>query len=540
MLASRDATQSPEERPPQLSITTLDEVLRVHGEGRPDKIAMRAGNRTWTYAQLYAESSRVAQGLLAEGVEPQDRVAFLDRNVPEYFSLLFGAAMVKAVTLAVNWRLAATEMEYVLNHARARVLLIGEEFLGHLAKMNLETVERVLVVGEVGKFTRYDDWVASHEPIDPLLRCDAEETCYQLYTSGTTGRPKGVELTHRNLMAAMEVGAKSWSIDGESVCLVAMPLFHIAGSGWAVGGFCQGAESILVRDLNPKEVLRLIETHRVTNSLFVPAVLQMLCATPDVEKVDFSSLRSIVYGASPISEQVLARSIEVFGCDFVQVYGLTETTGAITALPAEDHDPGGPKAHLLRSAGKPWGDAKIRIVDAETDRDLSGDEVGEIWVWSKQNMKGYWRNAEATAEAYPEGRDEQGVGWFRTGDAGYMREGYLYIHDRVKDMILSGGENIYPAEIENALMSHPAIADVAVIGVPSEKWGESVKAIVVDAMGEVASDEEIIVYCRERLAHYKCPTSVDRIDVLPRNPSGKILKTELREPYWKGKSRRIN
>lgn len=540
MLASRDATQSPEERPPQLSITTLDEVLRVHGEGRPDKIAMRAGNRTWTYAQLYAESSRVAQGLLAEGVEPQDRVAFLDRNVPEYFSLLFGAAMVKAVTLAVNWRLAATEMEYVLNHARARVLLIGEEFLGHLAKMNLETVERVLVVGEVGKFTRYDDWVASHEPIDPLLRCDAEETCYQLYTSGTTGRPKGVELTHRNLMAAMEVGAKSWSIDGESVCLVAMPLFHIAGSGWAVGGFCQGAESILVRDLNPKEVLRLIETHRVTNSLFVPAVLQMLCATPDVEKVDFSSLRSIVYGASPISEQVLARSIEVFGCDFVQVYGLTETTGAITALPAEDHDPGGPKAHLLRSAGKPWGDAKIRIVDAETDRDLSGDEVGEIWVWSKQNMKGYWRNAEATAEAYPEGRDEQGVGWFRTGDAGYMREGYLYIHDRVKDMILSGGENIYPAEIENALMSHPAIADVAVIGVPSEKWGESVKAIVVDAMGEVASDEEIIVYCRERLAHYKCPTSVDRIDVLPRNPSGKILKTELREPYWKGRSRRIN
>lgn len=540
MLASRDATQSPEERPPQLSITTLDEVLRVHGEGRPDKIAMRAGNRTWTYAQLYAESSRVAQGLLAEGVEPQDRVAFLDRNVPEYFSLLFGAAMVKAVTLAVNWRLAATEMEYVLNHARARVLLIGEEFLGHLAKMNLETVERVLVVGEVGKFTRYDDWVASHEPIDPLLRCDAAETCYQLYTSGTTGRPKGVELTHRNLMAAMEVGAKSWSIDGESVCLVAMPLFHIAGSGWAVGGFCQGAESILVRDLNPKEVLRLIESHRVTNSLFVPTVLQMLCATPDVEKVDFSSLRSIVYGASPISDQVLARSIEVFGCDFVQVYGLTETTGAITALPAEDHDPGGPKAHLLRSAGKPWGDAKIRIVDAETDRDLSGDEVGEIWVWSKQNMKGYWRNAEATAEAYPEGRDERGVGWFRTGDAGYMREGYLYIHDRVKDMILSGGENIYPAEIENALMSHPAIADVAVIGVPSEKWGESVKAIVVDAMGEVASDEEIIAYCRERLAHYKCPTSVDRIDVLPRNPSGKILKTELREPYWKGKSRRIN
>jgi acyl-CoA synthetase (AMP-forming)/AMP-acid ligase II len=523
-----------------MSITTLDEVLRVHNEGRPDKIAMRADERTWTYAELYSDSTRVAQGLLAEGVSPGERVAFLGRNVPEYFSLLFGAVMVKAVTLAVNWRLAAPEMEYILNHAQARVLLIGEEFLGHLEKMELETVKRVLVIGEAGEFTPYEDWVASHEPVDPRMDCEAEETCYQLYTSGTTGLPKGVELTHRNLMAAMDVGAENWSIDEASVCMVAMPLFHIAGSGWAVGGFCQGGESILVRELDPKEVLRLIETYRVTNSLFVPAVLQVLCATPGVEKTDFSSLRSIVYGASPISEEVLAKSIDVFGCGFIQVYGLTETTGAITAMCEEDHDPGGPKAHLLRSAGQPWGDTKIRIVDDETRRDLPEGEVGEIWIWSRQNMKGYWRNAEATAEVYPEGRDENGVGWFRSGDAGYMKEGYLYIHDRVKDMILSGGENIYPAEIENVLMSHPAIADVAVIGVPSEKWGEAVKAIVVDAADDAISDEELIAYCRERLAHYKCPTSVNRIDALPRNPSGKILKTDLREPYWKGKGRRVN
>jgi long-chain acyl-CoA synthetase len=523
-----------------MPIATLDQVLRVHNEGRPDKIAMRADDRTWTYAELYSDSCRVAQGLLAEGISPGERVAFLDRNVPEYFSLLFGAAMVKAVTLAVNWRLAAPEMEYIINHAQARVLLIGEEFLGHLEKMQLETVGRVLVIGEAGEFTPYDEWVASHEPVDPHLICESDETCYQLYTSGTTGLPKGVELTHRNLMAAMDVGASTWSIDEQSVCMVAMPLFHIAGSGWAVGGFCQGGESVLVRDLDPKEVLRLIEVHRVTNTLFVPAVLQVLCATPGVEKTDFSSLRSIVYGASPISEEILAKSIEVFGCGFIQVYGLTETTGAITAMSEEDHDPGGPKAHLLRSAGKPWGDTKIRIVDAETKQDLPGDEVGEIWIWSSQNMKGYWRNAEATEEAYPEGRDSHGVGWFRSGDAGYMREGYLYIHDRVKDMILSGGENIYPAEIENVLMSHPAIADVAVIGVPSDKWGEAVKAIVVDAAGDALSDEKLIAYCRERLAHYKCPSSVSRVDALPRNPSGKILKTELREPYWKGKGRRVN
>ncbi|HEB89761.1 MAG TPA: long-chain-fatty-acid--CoA ligase [Deltaproteobacteria bacterium] len=523
-----------------MSITTLDEILRVHLAGRPDKIAMRAGDRRWTYAQLHDESCRVASGLLAEGISPGDRVAFLDRNVPEYFGFLFGALMTRAVTLAVNWRLAAPEMEYILNHAQARVLLIGEEFLPHLAQMELESVKRVIVIGEADEFTSHADWIASHPAVDPELPCDPDDTCYQLYTSGTTGLPKGVELTHRNLLAAVGVGAREWSVDEDSVSMVAMPLFHIAGSGWAIGGFYQGGESVLVRDFDPREVLRLIEAHGVTNTLFVPAVLQVLSSMPDAEKTDFSSLRSIVYGASPISEQVLVRSMEVFGCGFVQVYGLTETTGAITVMPAEDHDPGGPRAHLLRSAGRPWGDVGIRIVDAETNRDLPDGEVGEIWIRSVQNMKGYWRNPEATDEAFPEGRDENGLGWFRTGDAGYLRDGYLFIHDRVKDMIVSGGENIYPAEIENVLMSHPAVADVAVIGVPSEKWGETVKAIVVDAPGGGASDEELIAWCRERLAHYKCPSSVDRIDSLPRNPSGKILKTELREPYWKGRERRVN
>lgn len=520
-------------------IETLDEVLRVHSDERPAQVAMRAGDRTWTYRSLHEESARVAQALLAEGVARQERVAVLDRNVPEYFSFLFGAAMIDAVTLAVNWRLAAPEMEYILNHAEARVLLIGEEFLGHLAQMELETVKRVVVVGAGGEHVAYQDWIAGRESTDPEIGCDLDATCYQLYTSGTTGLPKGVELSHRNLLTAMDVGAREWSIDGDSVVMVAMPLFHIAGSGWGIAGFCQGAEAVIVGDMDPVEVLRLIEAHRVTNSLFVPAVLQILSTNPDAEKTDFSSLRSIVYGASPISEEVLIKSMQIFGCGFVQVYGLTETTGAITAMPPEDHDPGGPRAYLLRAAGKPWGDVKLRIVDAESRQDMPEGEVGEIWCSSLQNMRGYWRNPEATAEAYPEGRDEKGLGWFRTGDAGFMKDGYLFIHDRVKDMILSGAENIYPAEIENAMMAHPGVADVAVIGVPSEKWGETVKAIVVDAPGGAVSDEDLIAHCRERLARYKCPTSVDRIEALPRNPSGKILKTELREPYWKGRSRRV-
>ena len=526
---------------PTEKIRTLDDVLRTHASASPDRVALRAGERAWTYAALHAESARVAQALLDAGVAPQERVAFLGRNVPEYFTLLFGAAMINGVTLAVNWRLAPPEMEYILNHAQAKVLVIGAEFLGHLDQMELETVTQVVVCdGEAGTRTAYEDWIDARSAEDPRVGCDVTDVCYQLYTSGTTGLPKGVELTHRNLMAAMDAGAVEWAISPDSVVMVAMPLFHIAGSGWAVCGFAQGAETILVRDMDPPLVLRLIEERRVTNSLFVPAVLQILSGTPGASETDFSSLRRIVYGASPISEEVLVGAMKLFGCEFVQVYGLTETTGGVTVLGPEDHDPGGPRAHLLRSAGRPWADVKFRIVDAESGKDLPDGEVGEIWCWTMQNMKGYWRNGEATAEVYPEGRDENGLGWFRTGDAGYLKDGFLYIHDRVKDMIVSGGENVYPAEIENVLMSHPKVADAAVIGVPSEKWGETVKAIVVDPPDGGATDEALLAWCRERLAGYKCPTSVDRIEALPRNPSGKILKTELREPYWKGRARRVN
>jgi long-chain acyl-CoA synthetase len=525
-----------------MQIDVLADILRKHAAERGDREALCYGERRWSYRELRDESARVARALLAEGVEPQQHVAVLDKNAPEYFTFLFGAAMVNAVTLAVNWRLAPPEMEYILGNAEARVLLVGEEFLGHLEKMKLDTVDRVVVVGSAspGEHVAYADWIADHEPSDPEIPSRPEDTCYQLYTSGTTGLPKGVELTNRNLLSAMRVGAKEWSFDGESVNLVAMPLFHIAGSGWGVAGFHCGGTNILLRDVDPGEILRVIPERRVTNALFVPAVLQVLIGMPGVADVDFSSLRKIVYGASPISEAVLVGAMQTMGCGFVQVYGLTETTGAITALAPHDHDPGGPRAKLLRSAGRPWGGVEIRIVDAESGRDLPDGQVGEIWIRSPQNMRGYWNNPEATAEVYPEGRDEDGIGWFRSGDAGYLEDGYVFIHDRVKDMIVSGGENIYPAEVENVLMHHPAVADAAVIGVPSEKWGETVKAIVVPAAGADFSERDLIDYCRERLAHYKCPTSVDLVEALPRNPSGKLLKTELREPYWKGRSRRVN
>jgi long-chain acyl-CoA synthetase len=345
--------------------------------------------------------------------------------------------------------------------------------------------------------------------------------------------PKGVELTHDNFLGLLNEGLAPMGLDADSVNLVCMPLFHIAGSGWGVVGQFEGAETILLRDVDLGEILRAIPEHRITHSLFVPAVLQFLLATPGVEDVDFSSMRRILYGASPISEEVLVNAMNTFGCEFMQAYGLTETTGAITLLAHEDHDPGGPKAHLLRSCGKAIAGAGIKIVDTESLSEVADGEVGEIWIKSRQNMKAYWKNDKATEETLV------GDGWLRTGDAGYLREGYLYIHDRVKDMIISGGENIYPAEIENVLMKHPGISDVAVIGVPDERWGETVKAIITRSDPEL-TEQTTMEFCRTNLARYKCPTSIDWMDDIPRNPSGKILKTVLREPYWKDKDRGVS
>ncbi len=517
-------------------IETLAELIRVHGTGRPDAPAMHFKDQVHTYGEWHETSSRVAQGLLAAGVQPQERVAFLAHNTPEYFELFFGTAKINAVTLAVNWRLAPAEMEYILDHAQVGVLVIGTQFLGHLAKMELPALRTVLVVGEgdPGPHERWADWVARHPATDPGTISALDDVCYQLYTSGTTGLPKGVNVSNRALVQQMVNRIKVWQFDEQSVNLVCLPLFHVAGSGWAVAGFYCGADSVLLPEVDPVEILRVIPAHGVTNAILVPAVIQAMLAVPGIEEADFSSFRNIVYGAAPISEDVLVRAINAFGCQFVAGYGLTEHPTA-TYLPWEDHDPGGPRAYLLRSVGKAVPEVEIRIVDTASLEDLPVGEVGEVWLRGPQVMSGYARNPEATAAAMP------GEGWLRTGDAGYLdADGYLFLKDRVKDMIISGGENIYPAEVENALFSHPAIADCAVIGVPSERWGETVKAIVVPRPGHTIEEAEVIAFCRERLAHYKCPTSVDVTDVLPRNPSGKVLKTVLREPYWAGKDRRIN
>ena len=311
-----------------------------------------------------------------------------------------------------------------------------------------------------------------------------------------------------------------------------MPLFHIGGSGWANVSLARGGTDILVPMIDPAALLDTIEQRRITNAFLVPAVLQMMCAVPGADDRDFSSLRSIAYGASPITSAALTRALEVFKAPLFQVYGLTETTGAITELSSTDHDPGGPRQHLMRSAGKPYPWVEMKAVDPATGADCGPGEVGEIWVRSVQNSPGYWRKPADTAAAFdPDG-------WLHTGDAGYLDdEGFLFLTDRIKDMIVTGAENVYPIEVESALSEHPDVADVAVIGVPDEQWGETVKAVVVRRPGSELTEAELLDWSRDRIAGFKRPRSVDFADELPRNPSGKLLKRVLREPYWAGSDR---
>jgi long-chain acyl-CoA synthetase len=435
----------------------------------------------------------------------------------------------------VNWRLAPAEIADIINDARAKVLIVGPEFQSHIEKIEggLETVTTIVAIGGHARWRGYAEFLGTQPATDPGVEASGADVAFQLYTSGTTGLPKGVMLTNDNFFSGALLVAGSWRFDENSVNLAVMPMFHIAGTGWSMIGLAYGCQTVVMREVDPARILAAIPEFGITNAFIVPAVIQFLLLTPGAAETNYDTLRAIVYGASPISDTVLCNAIETFKCEFIQVYGLTETTGAITQLDYEFHDPNN-RPDLLRSCGKPYPWVEVRIVDDKGD-DVPTGTVGELWTRSRQNMLGYWANDDATDRAI------DAEGWFRTGDAGYRdADGFLYLHDRVKDMIVSGGENIYPAEVENVLAKHPDVADVAVIGVPDERWGEAVKAVVVRHADATSSDADLIAFAREYLAGYKLPKSIDFADELPRNPSGKLLKREIRTPYWEGAHREIS
>jgi acyl-CoA synthetase (AMP-forming)/AMP-acid ligase II len=495
--------------------------------------------RTTTYAAFDRHVNQVANGLIALGVGPGDRVAYLGKNSDVYFEAFFGAAKAGAVMAPINWRLAPPEVAYIVKDAMAKVLLVGPEFIDQARALlpDLPTVEQVIATeGGAADWPELAAWRDAQATTDPQRDAPYDGVALQLYTSGTTGNPKGAMLTNRNLLTSrvLQFGADEvwnrWTAD--DVSLVAMPVFHIGGTGWAIAALARGAKSVVAREFDPYAVLDFIERDRISKMFMVPAAMQIVVRHPRAREIDFSCLKYMLYGASPIPLDLLRECMEVFGCGFVQMYGMTETTGTIVALGPEDHDPAGNQR--MRSAGKALPGVELKIVGPD-GQSLAPNEVGEIATRSSANMAGYWNLPEATAKTI------DAEGWLLTGDAGFLDEdGYLYIHDRIKDMIITGAENVYPAEVENAIFGHPGVADVAVIGVPDAQWGEAVKAVVVKKPGCDPTPAEIIAWARERIAAYKTPKTVDFIDALPRNPSGKILRRQLRDPHWEGVGRQVN
>ncbi|KWX66192.1 AMP-binding protein, partial [Mycobacterium sp. NAZ190054] len=424
---------------------SLADIVRSHGRQRPDAPALVAGDTTVTYGELDDRSSRVAQAFATAGVGFGDRVAFVEKNGVEFFDVAFGLAKIGAVGVPVNWRLAAPEMRHVIADSGARIVVVGQKFADHLEAIEADLDADIVVIGSHPRWPAFDAWAAAHPAVDPGVVTGPDDLVFLMYTSGTTGLPKGVMLSNANFVCKTAGVAGPWQFDADAVSLAVMPLFHMAGCGWALAGLWQGAATVVLRDVDPVAILDAIARHRVTNMLLVPAVIQFLLDSDSVEDVDLSHLRVIVYGASPISDDVLTRGIARFGGIFAQVYGMTETTGSITQLDGPDHVP-----ELLRSCGRPYPWVQIRVV-GEDGTDVAPGTVGEVWTRSEQNMLGYWNNPDATAATLtPDG-------WLKTGDAGSVdADGYLYLHDRIKDMIVSGGENVYPAEVENVLMTHPA------------------------------------------------------------------------------------
>jgi acyl-CoA synthetase (AMP-forming)/AMP-acid ligase II len=522
---------------------SLVDTLMRQARERPAAEAIRQGGRGLSFAELEGGSARIANALAAMGVQRGDRVACLTQHHIECLLLTLAACRLGAVCMPVNWRLAANEIGYIVAHGQAVLLMADAQFMPLARAAKSPTLRQIVCTEGADVDTpSLAEWAAPFVDAQQPIDAAGDDEALQLYSSGTTGLPKGVVLTHRGLLSTCKTVADEWHFGKGDVNGNPLPTFHVAGMTMLLLPLYAGGQTLVFPTFEPAQFIDGLASQGVTHAFLVPAMLLFMLQQPRVREVAFDRLRLIAYGGSPISETVLAQAMEVFGCDFLQVYGLTEVSGPVSFLMPDEHRralSSTEHAHWLRAAGRPAGGARVQIVDPHDGTPLRDGDVGEIWIESIRNMKCYWRDEAATARAYPEGRSERG-GWLRSGDAGYLRDGLLFLHDRIKDMIVSGGENIYPAEVENLLMRHPAVADAAVIGVPDDTWGEAVKACVVRKAHSAATAAEIIEFMRERMAHFKCPRSIDFIELLPRNPSGKVLKRLLREPYWKGRSRQVN
>ncbi|ORW01085.1 long-chain-fatty-acid--CoA ligase [Mycobacterium kyorinense] len=510
----------------------LDDRLAHWTDTKPDAAAFTYLDRTWTWRQWNDRVRRLAGALTEMGVARGDVVAFLDKNHPACVELTMAAASIGAANAIINFRLAGDELDYVINDCGAKVLIVGSELKPTVDKIrdkpaNVEHIVEVTPNG--GDGDEYEALLASASPVPRAADVEPDDVCMVMYSSGTTGRPKGVALTQANVLAHTINAHEGWDFDEGDKNMVSMPLFHVGGSSYVQFGIYDGVPSVMTRDVDGASLAGAI-LQGANRTFLVPAVLaKVLESGEDAIKL-FGQLKTYCYGASPMPLPLLRAALKAWpNTDFIQVYGLTEVCGVISHLMPDAHrDESHPER--LVSAGTLIPNAEVRVVNPDTLADVPTGQPGELWFRTPQLMKGYLNRPDATAEAVTED------GWFRTGDIGRVDDdGYIYVEDRLKDMIISGGENIYSIEVERVLAEHPAVMEVAVFGIPDERWGEAVKAVVT-LEGE-ATEAELIEWARERLAHYKCPKSIDIKDELPRNPTGKILKKDLRQQYWQGRER---
>jgi acyl-CoA synthetase (AMP-forming)/AMP-acid ligase II len=505
----------------------------------PNHLAVAQGRKRLTYRQFNARCNRLANALHRLGVRPGENVALLQYNCPEMLETLFACFKAGFGAVPINFRLHPEEYAYIINHSEAKAVVLTGEFNEAVLEIRdriPEVRHLITVSGAKDELLGYERLLSDESDRWNNAETMPESVAWLFYTSGTTGKPKGAMLTHRNLLAMTLTYYADYSLLGTNDAILhAAPLSH--GSGlYALPNIAKGAVNAILesKSFDPEEVLKTIERSRITNMFAAPTMTKLLIDCPAIDKYNFSSMKNFVYGGGPTHVEDLKEAIERLGPCLTQLYGLGETPMTVTYLPHEDHVLEGTDKQMKRlaAAGIPRTGVEVKIFDPN-DQEVAVGEMGEVVARSDVVMKGYWRDPEATAETLRNG-------WLHTGDLGYMDEdGYLYLMDRSKDMIVSGGENIYPREIEEVIIRHPAIREVAVIGVPDPKWGEAVKAVVSMAPGASITEEELIAFCKDHIASYKKPKSFDFVDELPKNNYGKIMKRELRARYWEGRKRHV-